>query len=249
MTTAFTPDPAQARQVPLGTDPATGAPVVLDWDTTPHLTIAAGPGQGTTSLIRLIAAHTVATGGTATVIDGWTAEYEEFSDIPGLDVAYEPGEVRNVIRSYIETLEDAVAATGTGRTLVTDHQVLAIDGLAVLWHNAKDEEDHDLLWALTDLKRILRMGRAAGIHLVTDIDAATVVQQLDVDLLRSATATFMLGPADHDLARLLDIDPPLEQPGVGTGIWRTPGDRGRQVDLTYITAEQARELALSTLHH
>ncbi|MER6522581.1 hypothetical protein ABT246_37840 [Streptomyces sp. NPDC001553] len=248
MITAFTPDPAQAHLVPLGTDPATGAPVLLDWDTTPHLTIAAGAGYGTTSLIRLIAAHTVA-GGTATVIDGWTAEYEEFTDIPGLDVAYEPAEVRDVIRSYVDDMEDRLRASATDPAPVFGRRVLAVDGLAALWHNAKDEEDHDLLWALTDLKRILLTGRAAGVHLVTDIDAAIVMQQLDADLIRSATDTLMIGPADHDLARLLGVDPLLERPGVGAAIWRTPGNQGRELDLTYITAEQARTLALGTVHH
>ncbi|MFJ3205857.1 hypothetical protein [Streptomyces sp. NPDC086989] len=250
MTTAFIPDPARPHLVPLGTDPATGAPVLLDWDTTPHLTIAANAGGGTTSLIRLIAAHTVATGGTATVIDGWTAEYEEFVDIPGLDVAYEPAEVRDVIRSYVDDMEDRLRAAATDPALISGRRVLAVDGLAALWHNAKDEEDHDLLWALTDLKRILLTGRPAGVHLVTDIDAATVMQQLDADLLRSATATLMIGPADQDLARLLGIDPLLERPREGAAIWRTPAAaQSRQLDLTHITAEQARSLALGALHH
>ncbi|MCY0922337.1 hypothetical protein OS965_29965 [Streptomyces sp. H27-G5] len=249
MTTAYAPDPTQPHLVPLGTDPATGAPVLLDWEMTPHLTIAAYAGQGTTSLIRLIAAHTVATGGTATVIDGWTAEYEEFTDIPGLDVAYEPGEVRDVIRSYVADMEDRLRTTSKGPVLVADRRVLAVDGLAALWHNAKQEEDQELLWALTDLKRILWTGRAAGVHLVTDIEAAIVMQQLDADLLRSATATLMIGPADHDLARLLGVDPLLERPGDGAAIWRTPANQGRELDLTYITAEQARTLALGTVHH
>ncbi|MFD9684115.1 hypothetical protein ACFWAD_29905, partial [Rhodococcus sp. NPDC059969] len=163
---------------------------------------------------------------------------------------YEPGEVRDVIRSYVGDMEDRLRAAATDPALVSGRRVLAVDGLAALWHNARQEEDHGLLWSLTDLKRILLTGRAAGIHLVTDIDAATVVQQLDADLLRSATATLLIGPADHDLARLLGVDPLLERPGVGAAIWRTPDTaQGRQLDLTHITASQARSLALGTLHH
>lgn len=249
MTIAYTPDPNQPHLVPLGTDPATGAPVLLDWESTPHLTIAADAGQGTTSLIRLIAAHTVATGGTATVIDGWTAEYEEFTSIPGLDVAYEPCEIRDVIRSYVDDIEDRLRTTAQNPATILGRRVLAVDGLAALFHNAMQEEDHGLLWALTDLKRILLIGAAAGVHLVTDIDAAIIMQQLDADLLRSATATLMIGPADHDLAHLLGVDPLLERPGDGAAIWRTPANQGRELDLTYITAEQARTLALGTVHH
>ncbi|MER5809878.1 hypothetical protein ABT143_17110 [Streptomyces sp. NPDC002033] len=249
MTTAYPPDPMRPHLVPLGADADSAAPVFLDWETTPHLTIAAGTGYGTTSLIRLIVAHTVATGGTATVIDGWTCEYEEFVGVPGLDVAYEPPEIEDVIRSYVGDIEDRLRAAAKDPHLVTDGRVLAVDGLPALWHNAKEEEDHGLLWALTDLKRILLNGRAAGVHLVTDIDAATVVQQLDADLLRSATATLMIGPADHDLARLLGVDPLLERPRAGAAIWRTPAAvQGRQLDLPHITAEQARSLALGVIH-
>ncbi|MFD0353657.1 hypothetical protein ACFVHW_07890 [Streptomyces sp. NPDC127110] len=248
MTTTYTPDPARPHLVPLGTDPDIGALVFLDWETTGHLTIAAGPGYGTTTLIRLIAAHTVATGGTATVIDGWTCEYEEFADVPGLDIAYEPPEIEDVIRSYVGEIEDRLRAAAKDPDLAVDRRVLAVDGLAALWHNAKEEEDHSLLWALTDLKQILRTGRAAGVHLVTDIDAATVMQQLDADLLRSATATLTLGPADHDLARFLGTDPLLARPRAGAAIWRTPGDQGRRLDLTHLTAEQARALALGVVH-
>ncbi|NXY98203.1 hypothetical protein HYE82_28300 [Streptomyces sp. BR123] len=247
MNTAYTPDPSRPHLVPLGTDPDSGAPVFLDWETTPNLTIAAKPGYGTTSLIRLIAAHTVATGGTATVIDGWNVEYEELAGVPGLDIAYEPPEIEDVVRSYIGDIEDRLRAVAEDPDLVADRRVLAVDGLATLWHNAKQDEDHDLLWALTDLKRIVLTGRAAGVHLVTDIDAAIAVQLLD-ELLRSATATLTLGTADHDLARLLGTDPLLARPRAGSAIWRTPGDQGRRLDLAHLTAEQAHALALGTLH-
>ncbi|MFK0238209.1 hypothetical protein [Streptomyces vinaceus] len=247
MTTAYNPDPTRPHLVPLGIDPATGTPVFLDWEKTPHLTIAAGPGMGTTSLIHLIAAHTVATGGTATIIDPHFVDPLGLDDVPGIDSAFEKDDIEDVIRSYVGELRDRFTAVRKGPELIAPRRVLAVDGLATLWHAAKEENDHRLLWALTDLKQILLAGRAVGVHLVTDIDAATVVQQLGAELVKSATGTLTIGRADHDLARLLGTDPLLARPAAGAAIWRTPADQGRQLDLAYVTAEQARQLVLATL--
>lgn len=249
MTVGYNPDPNQSHLVPLGTDPNTGAQVFLDWEKTPHMTIAAGAGMGTTSLIQLIAAHTVATGGTTTIIDPHMVGLHELADIPGIDGAWEMEEITDVISSYVSEMHDRLKVAEANPERTSPRRVLAIDGLALLWHLANEDNDHRLLWALTDLKKILFAGRTAGIHLVTDIDAATVIQLLGTELLMSATGAITIGRADYDLARLLGTDPLLARPGAGAAIWRTPGDQGHQIDLTHLTVDQARELALSALHH
>lgn len=245
----YKPDPARPHLVPLGTDPNTSEPLFLDWETTPHLTILAGAGYGTTMLIRLIAAHTVSVGGTATVIDSTTAEYEEFLGIPGLDVAYELEEIQEAIRSHVDDIADRIRAAANDPTATERPRVLAIDGLSTLWHHATDVQDHSLLWALTDLRRILALGRAANIHLVTDLDAATTIQNLSADELRGAAATVALRGADHDLARVLGIQLPSARMAIGTGILHTPAEGDRRINLAHLPADAARTLALSTLHH
>ncbi|MFI5867698.1 hypothetical protein [Streptomyces sp. NPDC051546] len=245
----YKPDPARPHLVPLGIDQNSSEPVFWDWETTPHLAIVAGAGYGTTSLIRLIAAHTVAIGGTATVIDCTTAEYEEFLGIQGLDVAYELDEIQEAIRSHLEDIADRIRATANDPTSTALPRVLAIDGLGTLWHHATDIQDHSLLWALTDIRRILATGRAANIHLVTDLDAATTIQNLSADELRGAAGTVVLGGADPDLARVLGTNPPSARLQPGTGIWRTPADTGRPINLARLTEEAARALALGALQH
>jgi hypothetical protein len=236
MVVPYTPDPHNKQLLPLGVDPSNSRLITQDLDLYPHLAIAGWTGGGVTSAMRLIAAHTVATGGIVTIVDPSMCSFDALENVPGID-----------IHSDVDAMSKAITAVHAEMTTRFEagqngpRRLLVIDGLRVLVRQARLEEHGELATSLRLLKSILLSGRAADCHLVVDIDRTTL-RWLGRDAFESAT-TLLLGKGSRDFVERLGIDPRLQRTYRGAGVLRTPGADGRQIALSYLTEEQARIVA------
>ncbi|MEJ8654885.1 hypothetical protein WKI65_44315 [Streptomyces sp. MS1.AVA.3] len=236
MAIPYIPDPHNKQLLPLGVDPSTSRPITLDLDLYPHLAIAGWTGGGVTSAMRLIAAHTVATGGTVTIVDPSICSFEALENVPGIDIHTD---VDVMSKAITDVHAEMTARFEAGRK--GPRRLLAIDGLPLLVRQARLEEYGELATSLRLLKEILHVGRAADCHLVVDIDR-TSLRWLGRQPFESAT-TLLLGKNSRDFVERLGIDSRLQRAYRGAGVLRTPGTDGRQIAVAYLTDEQAAVVA------
>ncbi|WP_157879000.1 hypothetical protein [Streptomyces sp. CT34] len=239
MTVPYTPDPHHKQLLPLGVDPSTSRPITLDLDLYPHLAIAGGCGSGVSSLLRLITAHTVATGGTVNVIAPKRVCFATFEGVPGVDLTKGVDAFSAAIRSVYAEMEQRLKAGTSG-----PRRLLAVDDLADMIAHARYMKDTELLAAVQLLPRILLAGRAAGMHLVLGKAGRGVLNHLgSPGQVRETATALLLGKNERVLAQHMGIDPRLQRTYRGAGVLRTPGTDGRQIALAYLTDEQARAVA------
>jgi hypothetical protein len=243
----YTPDPdRRPHLLPLGADPHTAAPVHLDLDRYRHLVVAGATGAGTSSLLRLVAAHTAAHGAQVTVVDARGTDFDVLDGLPGIEMAvgFEREEFLRAVHAFERQMEERYRAFRAGADRTGPRRMLVIDGLRDLVHAALRDR-HDAA-ALDLLPHVLAKGRAAGCHLVCDVDLPAM-RRLGADLA-TAACVVAVGKCPRRLATALGIDPRLQRAHPGAAVLRTPGDTtgGRQVDLTFLSEDQARALLQST---
>ncbi|MGW2865899.1 hypothetical protein [Streptomyces sp. NPDC001205] len=240
MAVPYTPDPHNMQLLPLGVDPSNSRPITLDLDLYPHLLIEGGAGSGISSALRLITAHTVATGGRVDVIDPrMGASLGEFEGLPGVSITTEYDAFVAQIESFhaemTQRLEQPVNAP---------RRILAVDDLTTTFLAARSFTSSAALKnSVRLLGEVAFAGRAARMHLaLSGADRGTLRRMGDA-ALQDAVTVLLMGRTTRMTAQRLGVDPLLRRTYRGAAVLKTPGTTGRQIALAYLTEEQARIVA------
>ncbi|MET9956277.1 FtsK/SpoIIIE domain-containing protein [Streptomyces sp. NPDC006339] len=235
----YIPDPHNKQLLPLGVDPSNSRPITLDLDLYPHLLIAGGTGSGVSSTLRLITAHTVATGGTVDVIDPRRVGLAEFEGVPGVSITTDPAGFAAQIEAFHAEMKRRYEQSAKG-----PRRILAVDDLATSLMAARSFASSAVLKrAVQLLGKVAFAGRAAGMHLaLSGVDRGTLRRMGDA-ALQDAVTVLLLGRTTRMTAQHLGVDPQLRRTYPGAAVLKTPGTTGRQIALSFLTPEQARIVA------
>ncbi|WHM41140.1 hypothetical protein [Streptomyces sp. BPTC-684] len=232
----YRPQPGDnAGSIPLGIDPATGTPIRLDLDQHPHLIIPAGPRRGATATLRMIAAYTAAHGAEVTLLVPKLAGYEPLKDQDGIRIHRDTGTTIEALHDFADSMTVLYQDQEDGAELPY-RALLLIEHLETLTaHSRRDEHLHR---ALLRLHEVLRIGRGVRHHLVAATCSYSLAQLTPA---REACAVLALGPRTRTERALLRLD---RQPrtGPGAGVVKLPGQPVRDIQVTYLSPEHARDL-------
>ncbi|MFD3330133.1 FtsK/SpoIIIE domain-containing protein [Streptomyces sp. NPDC058701] len=239
MAVPYTPDPHNKQLLPLGVDPSNSRPITLDLDLYPHLLIEGGTGSGISSTLRLITAHTVATGGTVDIIDPRIASLAEFDGVPGVHITTDPATFAAQIEAFHAEMQQRFETS-----VSTPRRILAVDDLGTSIMAARHSEGPDLKNAMRLLGEVAFAGRAVRMHLALGkADRAALRRLGDSGQLREAATVLLLGKSSRMTAQHLGVDPLMRRSYPGAAVLKTPGAGSRQIALAYLTEEQARIVA------